>query len=60
MITAGKDIRLTDELERQLMMQAIEDQYRFKPMLALKDFLSKLFAAAESVKAARGTVESAH
>jgi len=36
------NIRLTDELERQLMMQAIEDQFRFKPGIALKGLLTKV------------------
>jgi hypothetical protein len=45
-------IRLTDELERQLMMQAIEDQFRFKPSVALKGLLHKvsgLFHASRTV-----------
>ncbi len=59
MIHVGKDIRLTDELERQLMMQAIEDQYRFKPLLALKNLFSKLFNAADVGQAPQGAAESA-
>lgn len=35
-------VRLTDELERELMMQAIEDQFRFKPTVALKGLLTKV------------------
>jgi hypothetical protein len=35
-------IRLTDELERQLMMQAIEEQFRFKPGVALKGLFSRI------------------
>lgn len=42
MINVGKDIRLTDELERQLMMQAIEEQFRFKPVVALKGLFAKI------------------
>ncbi len=44
MINQGKDIRLTDELERQLMMQAIEEQFRFKPLIALKGLIAKVTA----------------
>ena len=36
------DIRLTDELERQLMQAAIEDQMRIKPGKALKKLFVKL------------------
>ena len=35
-------IRLTDELERQLMLQAIEEQFRPHPMRALAAGLRKL------------------
>ena len=51
MITPGKDIRLTDELERQLMMQAIEEQFRFKPLLELKGLIAKLAALLPRSKA---------
>ncbi|MGB6105173.1 MAG: hypothetical protein WBF88_15130 [Pusillimonas sp.] len=51
MINVGKDTRLTDELERQLMMQAIEEQYRFKPVASLKKLFAKLFAAADRAQA---------
>ena len=60
MITVAKDARLTDELERQLMMQAIEEQFRFKPVESLKKLFAKLFAAADRVQAPTGkVVESA-
>ncbi|MDS1140994.1 hypothetical protein RE432_11165 [Pusillimonas sp. SM2304] len=60
MINVGKETRLTDELERQLMMQAIEEQFRFKPVESLKRLFAKLFAAADRVQApARTVVESA-
>lgn len=42
MINYGKDIRLTDELERQLMARAIEEQMRFKPFEALKALFVRL------------------
>ncbi len=44
MINVGKDTRLTDELERQLMKQAIEDQFRFKPVVSLKNLFAKVAA----------------
>ncbi|UYO94844.1 hypothetical protein [Pollutimonas sp. M17] len=50
MINIGKDTRLTDELERQLMMRAIEEQYRFKPGAALKKLFAKLSAATQGAK----------
>ncbi|TEA79534.1 hypothetical protein [Allopusillimonas ginsengisoli] len=55
MFKANQDIRLTDELERQLMMQAIEDQFRFKPLVSLKKMFGKLSGArkAAAVPSAR-------
>ncbi|WP_083228694.1 hypothetical protein [Bordetella sp. H567] len=35
-------LRLTDELERQLMRQAIEEQFRPRPLRALGRLISKL------------------
>lgn len=43
MINIGTETRLTDELERQLMARAIEEQMRFKPGKALKTFFTNLF-----------------
>lgn len=61
MINIGKDTRLTDELERQLMMQAIEDQFRFKPVASLKKLFAKFTSATDSLRtpAAQNTVKSA-
>ncbi len=42
MIHLHSDIRLTDELERQLMQQAMEEQSRFKPGKSLKNLFVKL------------------
>jgi hypothetical protein len=42
MINVDKESRLTDELERQLMMQAIEEQFRFKPIVAVKNLSAKV------------------
>ncbi len=58
MFQANQDIRLTDELERQLMMQAIEDQFRFKPLVSLKKVFAKLASARKSAPAA--SVQSVH
>ena len=60
MIYVGKETRLTDELERQLMMQAIEDQFRFKPLVSLKKLFAKAFASSGNAKTpSRSVVESA-
>ncbi|HUH58722.1 MAG TPA: hypothetical protein VL001_01450 [Candidimonas sp.] len=50
MINVGKNTRLTDELERQLMQQAIEEQLRFKPAVSFKKLYSKLAALVGSTK----------
>lgn len=50
MITPQHNIRLTDELERQLLMRAIEEQYRFKPGKALKQLFARLAASFGSSK----------
>jgi len=42
MIHLNSDIVLTDELERQLMQEAIEQQARFKPGKAIKNLFAKL------------------
>ncbi|TAL88704.1 MAG: hypothetical protein EPN46_05840 [Candidimonas sp.] len=55
----NQTIRLTDELERQLMLQAIEDQFRFRPLVALKNLVVRiagLFHTASSTP----QVKSAH
>lgn len=60
MINVGKDSRLTDELERHLMQQAIEEQFNFKPLVSLKSLFSKIAALLSSQKpVAHRTVESA-
>ena len=50
------DIRLTDELERQLMQAAIEDQMRIKPGKALK----KLFVKLGGGKASKASTVKGH
>jgi hypothetical protein len=52
MIHLTSNTRLTDELERQLMMQAIEEQFRPRPLRALKRLLGKLKVAAPQTRAA--------
>lgn len=61
MIYVGKETRLTDELERQLLAQAIEEQFRFKPIVSLKKLFARLFQAAPRTKTSSlsGTVEHA-
>ncbi|TFL13742.1 hypothetical protein CSC67_10850 [Pusillimonas caeni] len=62
MIHLNSEIRLTDELERQLMQEAIEEQARFKPGKALKNLFVKLNGSskqAAGVKVAPRNVESA-
>ncbi len=41
-------VLLTDELERQLMRQAIEEQFRPRPLRALGKLLSKMFQTLRS------------
>lgn len=44
MINIGTETRLTDELERHLMAQAIEQQMRFKPGKSLKTFFTSIIS----------------
>lgn len=52
MINLNSDIRLTDELERQLMQEAIEEQARFKPGKALKNLFTKLNSSTKKAPSA--------
>lgn len=56
MIYPNEYPRLTDELERELMLQAMEEQFRPQPMRALAEGLRKL---AYSAKALFGKTGSA-
>lgn len=38
-------IRLTDAMEREFLMKAVEEQLRFRPLEALRSLLSRLFAS---------------
>ncbi|MCB5362520.1 hypothetical protein H0484_01950 [Pusillimonas sp. CC-YST705] len=51
MINLNSEIHLTDELERQLMQQAMEEQARFKPGTSLKNLFVKLSQGRKSAKA---------
>ena len=42
-------IRLTDELERQLMAQAIQDQFRARPFRALNGAARKVARMAQEI-----------
>lgn len=57
MNTRTTDFRMTDELERRLMLQAIEDQFRPRPMRALRNVLAGVAASvratAQAMSAAR-------
>lgn len=55
MIRLTAETRLTDELERQLMMQAIEEQFRPKPLQALKRLLSRLKISAPAGSSTAGS-----
>jgi hypothetical protein len=52
-------IRLTDELERQLMRQAIEEQFRPRPLRALGKLVARMANAVRS-SANRGSTETAN
>jgi hypothetical protein len=41
-VNEREPLRLTDELERELMRQAIEEQFRPRPLRALGKMISKL------------------
>lgn len=62
MIHLNSNIVLTDELERQLMAEAIEEQARFKPGKALKNLFVKLSGSSKnttSTNVGARSVESA-
>lgn len=59
MINSNNTIRMTDELERQLMLQAIEEQFRPHPMRALVAALRKLALGIRTL-AGKANVKNAH
>jgi len=59
-INVNHTVRLTDELERQLMLQAIEEQFRPRPMRALASGLRKLGKGLKSLVAREAGAKAAH
>ena len=53
-------IRLTDELERQLMLQAIEEQFRPRPFRAMARGLSKLGKGIKTLISRQADAKTAH
>lgn len=47
-------VRLTDAMEREFLMQAIEEQLRFRPLEALRGLLSRIFSGKARRQAASG------
>ncbi len=45
------DLRLTDEIERQILTQALEEQYRLRPFKALKNLFMRLFGQQRRINA---------
>jgi len=59
-INVNPTVRLTDELERQLMLQAIEEQFRPRPLRALASGLRKLGKGVKSLVARNTSDQAAH
>ena len=59
-IYTNSSIRLTDELERQLMLQAIEEQCRPRPLRALARGLRQVGKVVKTVIGRRVDATSAH
>lgn len=53
-------IRLTDELERQLMLQAIEEQFRPRPFRALARGLGKLGKGVKTLITRQAETKTTH
>ncbi|MBO9357743.1 hypothetical protein GG851_27455 [Bordetella petrii] len=60
MINVNPTVRLTDELERQLMLQAIEEQFRPRPLRALASGLRKLGKGVKALVARNTSDQAAH
>lgn len=60
--TQYSDIRLTDELERRLLREAISAQHSYSLDIPLKDIILKVirFFKAPEVEVLHGPVRSAH
>ncbi len=50
-IELSSSSRLTDSLERDLLAQAMEDQYQPHPLVALAHFAKKVVGFAKSIRA---------
>ena len=48
------DTRLTDTLEREILAQVLEDQYRFSPLRSIQKLVSKAAKLREKGLVARG------
>lgn len=59
-IYPNPSIRLTDELERQLMLQAIEEQFRPRPLRALAHGLRQVGKVVKTLMGRRVAATSAH
>ena len=44
MIYQNSNQYMTDDLERRLIQNAIEEQFRFRPLVALKNWIKGIFA----------------
>ncbi|WP_269901568.1 hypothetical protein [Paenalcaligenes faecalis] len=40
----SSNFHLSDDLERRLIQHAIEEQFRFRPLVALKNWIKGIFA----------------
>ncbi|GAB1578248.1 MULTISPECIES: hypothetical protein [Bordetella] len=60
MINLNSSVRLTDELERQLMLQAIEEQFRPRPMRALVSGLRKVGKGLKSLAVRNAGAKAVH
>ena len=60
MINTDNTFVLTDELERQLMREAMEEQFRPHPLRALISGLRKLVRAAQAAGKPAAAADTAH
>lgn len=54
------DFRMTDELERRLMRQAIEEQFRPHPLMALRNVLASFASAVRATARAMSEARRAN
>ena len=53
-MTFNSDTRLTDTLEREILAQALDNQYNYSPMRSIQNLVSKLIKLREKGLVARG------